>query len=221
MFVKDIFIDLKKMKENIVLQFITKEELKTLQEKVNVETNSSFPYRKWNDLFIVCKSVIYELDSDLITTIPITNALMQNLHFTEEELFLFAKENTPKVAGVIVVGLNHVNKNHALLNKNLWEFPKDKHNPIRVIDHFGLGGAVLILCDGIMDKLSEHYQTDILYVLPASKAHVIIFPNSDIADEERLKNLLYETNRSELKTEIPLSDNVYKYICETKEFEIV
>lgn len=67
MFVKDIFIDLKKLKENIVLQFITKEELKTLQEKVNVETNSSFPYRKWNDLFIVCKSVIYELDSDLTT----------------------------------------------------------------------------------------------------------------------------------------------------------
>lgn len=219
-------MNLELIKNNIIFRLITKKEFDRLT-KQSEATKDEFPYRKWNDLYLVYRSILPNQSEDLVTTMLISNFIMKRLKFTEEELFQFAKTNTAKSTGIIVKPLSNPFSdifnfcNEMSAKTDIWNFSDDTSDSTILSNRNLMNGAALILCDEVMDKVVEHYKVNVLYILPSSIHEVIIIPDSDSVDVEYLKNMVYEINRSTVAPEERLSDHVYKYTCATKSFEIL
>lgn len=219
-------MNLELIKTNIIFRLITKKEFDRLT-KQSEATKDEFPYRKWNDLYLIYRSILPNQSEDLVTTMLISNFIMKRLKFTEEELFQFAKTNTAKRTGIIVKPLSNPFSdifdfcNEMSAKTDIWNFSDDTSDSAILSNKNYMNGAALILCDEVMDKVVEHYKVNVLYILPSSIHEVIIIPDSDSVDVEYLKNMVYEINRSTVAPEERLSDHVYKYTCATKSFEML
>lgn len=99
-------MNLELIKNNIIFRLITKKEFDRFT-KQSEATKDEFPYRKWNDLYLIYRSILPNQSEDLVTTMLISNFIMKRLKFTEEELFQFAKTNTAKRTGIIVKPLSN------------------------------------------------------------------------------------------------------------------
>lgn len=213
-------MNLELIKNNIIFRLITKKEFDRLTKQLEA-TKDEFPYRKWNDLYLIYRSILPNQSEDLVTTMLISNFIMKRLKFTEEELFQFAKTNTAKRTGIIVTPLSNPFRNEMSAKTDIWNFSDDTSDSTILSNRNLMNGAALILCDEVMDKVVEHYKVNVLYILPSSIHEVIIIPDSDSVDVEYLKNMVYEINRSTVAPEERLSDHVYKYTCVTKSFEML
>lgn len=219
-------MNLELIKNNIIFRLITKKEFDRLT-KQSEATKDEFPYRKWNDLYLVYRSILPNQSEDLVTTMLISNFIMKRLKFTEEELFQFAKTNTAKSTGIIVKPLSNPFSdifnfcNEMSAKTDIWNFSDDTSDSTILSNKNFMNGAALILCDEVMDKVVEHYKVNVLYILPSSIHEVIIIPDSDSVDVEYLKDMVYEINRSTVAPEERLSDHVYKYTCAIKSFEML
>ena len=219
-------MNLELIKSNIIFRLITKKEFDRII-KQSEATKTKFPHRKWNDLYLIYRSILSDQSEDLVTTMLITNSIMKHLKFTEEELFQFAKTNTAKRTGIIAKPLSNPFSNifdfgnEMSGETDIWNFSNDTSDSTILSNRNFMNGAALILCDEVMDKVVEHYKVNVLYILPSSIHEVIIVPDDDSVDVEYLKNMVYETNRSAVAPEDRLSDHVYKYTCATKSFEML
>lgn len=219
-------MNLELIKNNIIFRLITKKEFDRLTKQLEA-TKDEFPYRKWNDLYLIYRSILPNQSEDLVTTMLISNFIMKRLKFTEEELFQFAKTNTAKRTGIIVKPLSNPFSdifnfcNEMSAKTDIWNFSDDTNDSTILSNKNFMNGAALILCDEVMDKVVEHYKVNVLYILPSSIHEVIIIPDSDSVDVEYLKDMVYEINRSTVAPEERLSDHVYKYTCATKSFEML
>lgn len=99
-------MNLELIKSNIIFRLITKKEFDRII-KQSEATKTKFPHRKWNDLYLIYRSILSDQSEDLVTTMLITNSIMKHLKFTEEELFQFAKTNTAKRTGIIAKPLSN------------------------------------------------------------------------------------------------------------------
>lgn len=216
-------MNLELIKSNIIFRLITKKEFDRII-KQSEATKDEFPYRKWNDLYLIYRSILPNQSEDLVTTMLISNRIMKHLKLTEEELFQFAKTNTVKRTGIITKPLlsNIFDLGNEMSTKtDIWNFSDDTSDSTILSNRNLMNGAALILCDEVMDKVVEHYKVNVLYILPSSIHEVIIIPDSDSVDVEYLKDMVYEINRSTVAPEERLSDHVYKYTCATKSFEML
>lgn len=215
-------MDLELIKNNIIFRLISKEEFDRLTKQVE-KTKNEFPFRKWNDLYLIYKSMLPVPPDDLVTTMLISNFFMKRLKLTEEDLYQFAKANTAKRTGVIVKPLLPSFgdfANETPIENDVWDFA-DELEPIVLTNRDFVNGVALILCDEVMDKIVEHYQVNALYILPSSVHEVIITPESYFVDIKYLKDMLRETNRNFVSSEDKLSNHIYKYICATRTFEVL
>ncbi len=72
-------------------------------------------------------------------------------------------------------------------------------------------GAAVILYDKFLMDFAEKIQSDI-YILPSSVHEVILIPVENETDEvQKLKDMVYEVNHTELPKEEILSDSVYLF----------
>ena len=188
-------MNLELIKNNIIIRLITKKEFDRLTKQLEA-TKDEFPYRKWNDLYLIYRSILPNQSEDLVTTMLISNFIMKRLKFTEEELFQFAKTNTAKRTGIIVTPLSNPFRNEMSAKTDIWNFSDDTSDSTILSNRNLMNGAALILCDEVMDKVVEHYKVNVLYILPSSIHEVIIIPDSDSVDVEYLKDMVYEINRS-------------------------
>ena len=218
-------MDLELIRNNIIFRLISKGEFDRLTKKAE-ETKDKFPFRKWNDLYLIYKSMLPVPPDDLVTTMLISNFFMKRLKLTEEELYQFAKANTAKTTGVIINPLLHTFEDSAVepsippIKNDVWNFA-DKLEPSVLTNRDFVNGAALILCDEVMDKIIEYYQVNVLYILPSSAHEVIIVPEDESVDIEYLKSMVRETNRYFVSEEDKLSDHIYKYTGVTKTFEML
>lgn len=130
-------MNLELIKNNIIFRLITKKEFDRLT-KQSEATKDEFPYRKWNDLYLVYRSILPNQSEDLVTTMLISNFIMKRLKFTEEELFQFAKTNTAKSTGIIVKPLSNPFSdifnfcNEMSAKTDIWNFSDDTSDSVDV-----------------------------------------------------------------------------------------
>ena len=117
-------MNLELIKNNIIIRLITKKEFDRLTKQLEA-TKDEFPYRKWNDLYLIYRSILPNQSEDLVTTMLISNFIMKRLKFTEEELFQFAKTNTAKRTGIIVTPLSNPFRNEMSAKTDIWNFSDD------------------------------------------------------------------------------------------------
>lgn len=123
-------MNLELIKNNIIFRLITKKEFDRLTKQLEA-TKDEFPYRKWNDLYLIYRSILPNQSEDLVTTMLISNFIMKRLKFTEEELFQFAKTNIAKRTGIIVKPLSNPFSdifdfcNEMSAKTDIWNFSDD------------------------------------------------------------------------------------------------
>ena len=84
----------------------------------------------------------------------------------------------------------------------------------------GLFGASALFYPGVLDKISEMFRVG-FYILPSSVHEVIILPDTGAHDAEALKQMVLEANRTVVKPNEVLSDNVWYYSYTADEISIV
>ena len=77
-------------------------------------------------------------------------------------------------------------------------------------NEFSAGGAVLMTCKNLMDKIADFLGED-FYILPSSTHEVLLLPESKAPSKEELDQIVQEVNQEALEPEDYLSDHAYYY----------
>lgn len=167
------------VKERVILRLVP-----TDREEVYL---AGCVHRMIADLAVVCSILITE---DTATTA--TPSLLDAWEITEDELFQTAKGKTgPVLSGIEdAIGIAGTGPcGMAVLTSRQLRF-----------------GAGAVLCDGIQEKLDAIYPGG-FYLLPSSIHEWLVVGKDN--DQDWLKRMVQDTNRTVLCPEDVLSDNVY------------
>ena len=174
----DCEINLEKLKDRIVYTL------------VNADSNKSrlktIPYRllKGTDLAITYKLII-DIDFNATASSDVTNALMEHLGVTENDLYTFATKNTRKLYAPSIFVLTNFKK------------------------HFG---ASCILYPDVLKNFCIEKNMDGVYMIPSSvHEFLLLVMDKKYVNCGYVKQMIKEANRESLEKEDVLSDNLYYY----------
>ena len=71
-------------------------------------------------------------------------------------------------------------------------------------------GATCMIYPGVLGTLAEEAGEN-LYILPSSVHEILILPESEVEDEQYLRDMIREVNGTQVEPEEILSDNLYFY----------
>lgn len=189
------------IREHLYYRLIGKEKNEELLQEV--------PHRSYLNLAVVYYWIVYE-EGEQLGSIMMTLRQMKRFGWTEEELQQMAKENTPRLFPALTKGMGEV------IGEML---ARQSDFPMLVLSNEkGINGAACLLYPGILQELSEQMQGS-FYVLPSSVHELIVLPDTGTS-AERLCEMVYCINRTQLPLEDVLSDAVYYYSNTTKELSL-
>ena len=165
-------------------------------------------YREYLDMAITYAIILNEGEPDT-GLVSVSRELMEHWHFTEEELFSYAHENTKRIFGDNLAGFYD-----ALPGEN-GEGPRTVYI---LSNRENFYGAAVILYSEELKSLADRLQSD-LFLLPASIHEVIILPWKK-EDYPFMLRTVMKVNEAEEKKENVLTDNVYVYERETGKIRI-
>lgn len=150
-------------------------------------------------------SVIFQFDfaiGEKQGVIKITKQQLKENGIAEEELYHFSFRNLRRKNPIIV----------APLSAAFFGFKLPQAKNITLISANEGLGAVYILCDDIMQKLSEVYEGD-LYIYPSSIDEVLVAHSGDEAYLQEMKKVVSEisTNPALTPEKLFLTDRLIKY----------
>lgn len=159
---------------------------------VNAEKNlrllEDAPHRMVLDMALIYRVVLFHDDEGVNSTI-ITHDLAEHLGLTEEELYLLAKDNTPRVLPAAVYCQE---ESFAILT-----------------NQYKLLGSAVMLYAGELKSIAEQLDAD-LFVLPSSIHEVFLIPanGQSITD---MNHTMIEANKTLIPPEDVLENHVYFY----------
>lgn len=213
--IKDM-VDINNCKDKIIFQLINTEQNKELLENV--------PYRPFQDLAIIYRVVVEEMNQGLATAI-ITNKMADALGIKEDELFRLAAENTKRINPVKVAGMNEVLRStfastgasEEELDMMFGMMPKEE--VIYVITNTRqMNGAISMMYEDNLHELAQKLGDD-LYILPSSIHEVLAVAVGDQTPEE-LADMVHIINMGQVNLEDRLSNQVYHYDKEARTLEL-
>lgn len=189
---------------------------------VNLEKNSEFlanvPYIEFKGLAITFRRVI-EVNDSGVSSSCVTNSDLERWGFDLDFLYKKALINSERMFPPV--------------SKKLFELLKDKYNCAmddltgRVEDDdelyimtnkYDINGATVILYDGMLARCADMVGDDI-YIIPCS-IHELLFIKAHCSfDEDYLKELVHEANRTAVTAMDFLSDNIYLYMRDSGELK--
>lgn len=222
----DFFTEYDKAKKNIVYKLIHYDRNKELLEKI--------PHRKFLDLAIV---YYYLVDMKEFTnaTILIHNNHMESWNKTEEDLYIQAQQNTPRLLKVNFCGmmdiLKELTEEDYIYMENSPGRETDRmeiqdlllemqvrrdETGMYVLSNFSrLYGASAILYPGVKEACAKQFKTG-FFILPSSVHELILVPDEGQVSKEKLEQMVREVNETQVDPQEHLSDFVYYYNAETR-----
>ncbi len=159
---------------------------------VNTANNSEMlkdvPHRSYLDLAVIYRWLMPLADGSF-NMCTITNEMAKARDLTEEKLYALARDNTRRLLPPRVESLGE--RINVLTNDR------------------GIIGAAVIMYEHELENLANMLESD-LYVIPSSIHEVITVPVSDV-DPDHLAMMISDANRTVLKENDILSDNLYQY----------
>lgn len=196
------------IKDNVVFKLVPKNE--ELAKKV--------PHKDYLDLMI---TFYFKVNDSYFALI--NNELIENINVNEEDLMIFAMQNTPRILGYKLKGIFSTIAELTGCENEIYDIAQleDSLVPLQVltntIDTYGAG---VILYPNLMENIAEKFQSD-LYIIPCSIHETLIYKNTEQMSEEDLKEMITHVNDNEVPKEDILSYNLYFYSREKKEMSIV
>ena len=210
---------------------------KLICAKKNKELLASVPYRRFHDLAIVFYYTVNEAPFYGKATILVRNSHMEKWKTNVDELWEIALKNTPVLYPAAITSMADVMKeilteglkediagarmgeNEELFEEKWIEELIDQMNadirkdriPMYVLtNRKKLYGAACMLYPDILKKFSEKAGKD-FYILPSSVHEVILVPADSGTDQESLREIVTDINRTQVAEEEVLADSVYFY----------
>ena len=189
---------------------------------INADRNESLletmPHKRFLDLAAVVRVLIDLGRGGELSSIKVTNEVVEKLGIDADELFEAAAKNTEKNFPTRVRQLGQ------MVSDIMGEEDDDEMvmagPPVLVLTNDQMMNGANIMC--WPEKIGEYADrigSDV-YILPSSIHEVILQPMDDSIDLDDLKGMVYQINRSAVAPEEVLSDNVYLYRRSTGELSI-
>lgn len=218
--IKTLEIDVSQMKDRVVMMLVNTEQ--------NQEMLADLPHREFQDLSVIYRYVVSQ-DEQGMNSFKVTNAMMEKMGMTAEELFRYASENTKKMFPPRTVSMEEVMfgmmggedipDEIAELFEADWN--KDPKESMWVISNSsGINGAVSMLYDENLNRLAEKVGTD-LYIIPSSMHEVLaVSVEMGSGNPEELAEMVQQINMSAVELEDRLSNNVYHYDKDLRQLKL-
>lgn len=200
---------------------------KLINAEKNKELLRSVPHRLFHNLAIVFYYTVQEAPFYGKATILVRNSHMKKWETNIEELMKIAHQNTPvlfpsvidDMADVMRAILSESLREEELLDEKCFDdlipqMSMDDENrkiPMYVLtNRQKLYGAACMLYPEVLKKFAEKIKQD-FYVLPSSVHEVILVPANAETDQELLREIVTDINRTQVAEDEVLADSVYFY----------
>ncbi|MCR4693948.1 MAG: DUF5688 family protein [Pseudobutyrivibrio sp.] len=201
------FKDFEKVKENITFKLINKE--------MNEELLKEVPHIIYLDLAIVFS---YYMPMEFVTggesSILIRNSHMELWDATVDDLYNYAKENTPRLLGLHLRGMFETLEELMGKENMPQEFANpEMYTPIYVAtNERKTNGAGVILYKDMLKALAAKTKSD-LAVIPCSVHEVIIITADGKSEDwlDGIRSSISYVNETEVDARDVLSNNLYYY----------
>lgn len=164
----------------------------------NKEMLKDVPHRPYLDLSVIYRWLL-PLPDGSFNMCTITNEIARTKELTEEKLYELARDNTRRLLPPRIESLG------------------ERINV--VTNDRGIIGAAVMMYENELENLANLLESD-LYVIPSSIHEVITVPVSDV-DPEHLTMMISDANRTVLKENDILSDNLYCFRRDMAEVTMV
>ena len=198
--------DFKEMKDKVVMTLINTEQNKEMLENL--------PHKEFQDLSVVFRVVVSK-DENGIASAKVDYSIMKQMGVDPEQLFQLAAVNTKEMFPPKVKNMFDVMKEMFIQDGlpeemlAMFEEQEPKEAMLVISNEMGVNGAVSMLYDETLHKLSEKLGTD-LYILPSS-IHETIAISVEMGDPESLAEMVHQANNDVVALGDRLSNNVYHY----------
>ena len=205
--INDVY-DYNLMKDRLFLVLVNKDNNQNVMEDC--------PYIEFNDL-IICVKIACKKDfnpNEGISSVKITNYLLDKWGKTKEEILLDAYNNTKAFNPYKIVNINEI------LKEIYPDELLDQGHPMWVCSgKRRIFGAIYLIYKDVLNEVAEQLNTTCICILPSSIHELIILDGNivDITDEEAMLKLVQEVNSEVVLEEEILSDNVYFYDADKEE----
>ncbi|MDD3141182.1 MAG: DUF5688 family protein [Lachnospiraceae bacterium] len=180
----------------------------------NAELLASVPHREFLDMAIICRVFFNESKSGDIASSIITNDLLtREIKLDENELLDLAISNTRNLFPVTFRSMSEI-------ISEMMGMPADMASEIAgpgmyvISNNKGLNGATNIIYTDVLEDIAKKIGEK-FYIIPSSIHECIVIPISDDvneSDEDKIAEMIYEVNSSQVDESERLSNNLYMYI---------
>lgn len=209
---------------------------KIIPRLINADTNSVYledkPFTRVEDLAIVY-AVVVDMNEDGAGMVTINDRLMNEWGTSPEELHDIAMVNVAEqypshlesIQDTLIKMTTHGLMEHEGMSYEEAREAAEGLIPMGVPNNVmyvytnsvGHNGAIGIMCEGEMEKIAEKVGGD-FYVLPSSIHELIVVPKTDEMSYQELEMMVHEVNTTQVSPQDRLSEHVYQYDSEHKEF---
>lgn len=194
----------------------------------NTEYLASLTHTKFEDLAVTYHVKIDE-EPGCVTSMPINNSLFKGYGVSVEELHKQAMDNILKENDIVFKPMREV-----LIESLLEDIPEtmSEEEGRKIVEEFipndGSGayvlsnekknnGTICILNEEVQDMISEKFGGD-FYAIPSSIHEWLILPKDMFESYKEVDSMISDINQSHVAPEERLSDHVFEYDSETREF---
>jgi hypothetical protein len=203
----------------------------------NLKRLRTMPYKDIEDL-VVIYSIIIKSDSDGISSIPITDTLMEKwFGVFIDQIDECANRNTPNLFPAIIRDMNDVIKDMVIKNisdNNLEGISQDDYHELMnmlntnqktqdlyvLTNNRGINGASTLLYPNVLHDFAAKINMN-FYILLSSIHECILAPDNGKMNKAALKEMVKDVNDSQVPADEVLSDEVYYYDLSSDEFHII
>ncbi len=192
--------------------------MKVLGYERNPELLQRVPYIRYEDLAVV---FIFVLKEAGITggVAVITSELSGLWGISAEELFAQARQSAPVLLEPVVSNIRNMIGDCPEEVEEIIDDPENAVDMYILTNKSQTYGASALFYPGLLEKITD-YLGGGFYILPSSVHEVILIPEA-AGEPDALRRMVQEVNRCEVPEDMILSDNVYYYNPEEKQFRIV
>lgn len=205
-------LDESDVENNIILRIVNREKNRAFLENV--------PYIEFKDMAITFRRVIEVNDSGLSSSC-ITNSDMVRWGLDLDTMYRIALVNSERIFPPVIKDIFELLKGDCTCPfSDLEERPADVDELYVMTNEYDINGASVILYNGVLQKCADMVNDDI-YILPCS-VHEMLFIRAHCSfDEDYLKNLVKEANKTAVTPMDFLSDSIYFYTKDSGELRAI
>ena len=194
-----------------------------ISAEINKELLTGIPHDRIEDLAAVYRFALNsgEMGKGMAASILITNKMIEMMGVTHEQLKNDALRNAPKIRPAVITGMSELMKD--MMGKEAYELAygtddADEMMFVATVPGKDSGAGILAYQD-FMDKAAERVGGD-FFILPSSIHEVLLVIDTGDMKADALRDMVKHINKTELRPEDILSDNVYHYDSKEHIFEL-